>query len=132
MVRLVSFYIDCTERSGGAEILALAAPDTFSVIHAECSLCHIDGLYRTMSCAETAGLVCSGQQAVLLYPLGVTDTDGGLLLFGDSFDCPRRAHFAAVCTLRTTVAALETHLGLHQSHRIGRWAQHVIRARTHA
>ena len=140
MVHGVSFYINGAERPCGTEVLALAATDTFLGIYyrhfhtiaVNLLLHHLNRPCGAVTRTSTAVVTVGHRDAVLLNPYGVTDMDGGLLLFGNSFDCTRRAYLAATCTLRTAIAALKGHLGLHEFHRVGRRAQHIIRTRADA
>ena len=140
MVYGVSFYIDGAEGACGAEVFAFSATDTFFGIdhrHFDCVtvdlfLHHLDCPRRAVARTSTTMVAVSDGNAVLLYPYGMPDVNGGLLLFGDWFDCTGGADLTATGTLGTTVAALKGHLGLHEPQRIRRWAQYVIRTRADA
>lgn len=140
-VGTVSFYIDSTERSGGTYIFALAAADAAFVVnsrHEDCSSVsrsvfnHLNGIRRTMAGTSSAMIAVSHRDTVLLDPHGVTDMNEGFIFLSNSLNGACRANLRATCTLRTAVTALEGHLGLHQSQRIGRRTQHAVRACTDA
>ena len=140
MVYGISFYIDGAERSCGAKILALAATDTFFGIYdrhfhlfaVDLFLHHLDCPRRAVTRTSTTMVAVGDGDAVLLDPHGMPDVNGGLLLFGDWFDCTGGADLTATGTLGTAVAALKGHLGLHEPQRVSRWAQDVIRTRADA
>lgn len=137
----VSFYVDSAERASRAEVLALAAAYTALVINSRhedgSSVCrrvfhHMNGVSGTMFGARTAMVAVGHGDAVLLDPHRVTDMNEGLVFSPDSLNSAGRTHLGTTCTLRSAVTALEGHLRLHQSHRVGRRPQHVVRTRTHA
>ena len=140
LVHFVSFYIDGAEGPCGTEVLALAAAYTFLGIFyrhfdnfaVDLFLHHLNRPCGTVTRTSTAVVTIGDRDAVLLNPYGVTDMDGGLLLFGDSFDSTRRADLTATRTLGAAISALKGHFGLHEFHWVGRRAQHIIRTRADA
>ena len=140
-MRCVTFYNDCAERSCGAKMLALAATYASFLIHCghqhrssvSCPMLHhLYGVSRAVPRTCSAAVAVRHRYAVLLYPHGVTDVDGCLLLACDRMYSIRGAHLRATCALRTAITALERQLGLHQPQRVARGTQHVVRAGTDA
>ena len=127
-VRTISFYIDSTERSCRAEVLALAAAYTAFVVnsrHEDCSFVsrsvfhHLNSVCRTMFGARAAMVAVDHRDAVLLDPHGVTDMNEGLVLLSYCLNSTRRADLRAMSAFRSAIAAFERHLGLHKPKRVG-------------
>ena len=126
-VRTVSFYVYSAERSGRAEVFALAAAYTALVVnsrHEDCSsVCrcvfhHLDGVRGTVAGTRTTMVAARHRDAVLLDPHCVTDMNEGLVFLSDSLNSACRTHLRTMRALRSAVTALEGHLGLHEPERI--------------
>ena len=144
-VHLVAFHVYGRERTRWAEVLARSASDAHLLVdngnHQACFLLvlvlfllclgierhHGDGAHRAVARAVAAGLSVGDGHTVLSYPHGVTDVYGCLLGACGELDGTRRTHLRAACALRTAVAALVRHFGLHEGVELCGWPQHVVR-----
>ena len=131
----VTFNINGTERSGGAEVLTCAAADALAWLDSR----NHDGLTVVLgfhpldgSCGAVVGAVVAvdpfcDYHAVVFEPNGMSHVDGGLFFFADGFDGTSGADLAASDAFRTAVADFERHGGLHEMAQVGGWPQHVVR-----
>ena len=92
---------------------------------------HLDGVGRTMAFAIAAALSLGIHDAEVFQPHRMANLDGRFLRLADRLDGSRRANLRALRTLRTAIATLVGHGGLHQREQIARWAQHVVLAHRH-
>ena len=129
--------MDGADRTGRAEILALAAADTAVLddtgderrLAVALDLAdHRDGPCRAMRRAGAAvDSVGIGDTEIVVHDRAA-DVDHRLLLLCDGKDGSGGTDLRAVRTLRTAETAVEIHLGLHQVAGIGAGTQYVVRA----
>lgn len=133
--------MDGADRTGRAEILALAAADTTVLddtgderrLAVALDLAdHRDGPCRAMRRAGTAvDAIGIGDTEIVVHQCAA-DMDHGLLLLRDGKDGSGGTDPRAVGTLRTAEPAVEVHLGLHQVAGIGARTEYVVGAVGHA
>lgn len=150
----VPFYIDGTERTGGAKVLALATSDTLFIVYnwnhqyviaihpiavgiipllviwvlldAFVNGHHLDSLCRAMaSTTATLLFVCNGQ-TVLLYPHGMADLYRRFFLLRDGTDGSSRTNVGTTCAFWAAIAFVILHLGLQKVLHVGGWTQHSV------
>lgn len=136
----MTFHIDSTEGACGTEMLTGSATNApLRVDHR-----YLQGLgvvrvrvdHEYGSCRTVAGTVATRdvvgkRHTILLYPYGMSDACGRLFLYGDRPDGSCRAYVSALRTLRSAIALLVCHLGLHQGFQAGRRMQHIVGAGRH-
>ena len=79
-----------------------------------------------MAGAVAAAHAVGEGQTVLAYPHGMSYVNGGLVGRRNLTDGSRGTHLAATAALRSAVAALERHLGLHEIAEARGGTQHVV------
>ncbi len=79
---------------------------------------HDDGARRAMACAVAAADAVGGDNAVVLYPNGMSHLDSRLLFFLNGCDGASRAHIGTSGTTGEAVAFVELHLWLHERHQV--------------
>lgn len=137
----IPLYIDCAERTGGAQVLACSATDaTFRIDNgylmsfAVCSMAvpvsmpmafafhHLYGTCRTMTGTIPAFHIIGQYHTVLSHPYGMTDLYRRFLCSGDRMYRTRRTYIGTLRTFRTAITAFIRGLRLHQHIPLGRWA----------
>ena len=135
------FHVDGAHRTTWAKGLAHAATDTHLLIHHRNLLRlrvvgidgdHRDGTRRTMPLAVAAVLVVTYDNTELTRPYRMADLDARLLLLRDGLDGTSRTHTRTLDALWTAIAALITHLRLHEGHQTGRRTKHSVRTSGYA
>ena len=134
MMHLIPLHVNCTKRTGRAEVLAGTAADAFVFIdgwHFHCAVrafvvYHLDGSRRAVARAVAAADAVGEHHAVILDPHGMSDMDVGLFLTGNGLDGTSGTHLAATRAFRAAVAALKRHRGLHEVYQVGGGTQHIV------
>ena len=129
--------MDGADRTGRAEILALAAADAAFLDYArdERGLIvslhladHRNGSHRAMrgTCSATHAFRIRNTQVVI--DGSAADVDHGFFFLGNRENGTGGTDLRAVGALRTAEAAVEIHLGLHQVTGIGAGTEHIVGA----
>ena len=136
-MHFVSLHIYGRERSCRTQILTRSATYAARCIYGRylwrCIILRIRayhryGAYRTMACTVATFLAVGDGHTVFLYPYGMAYLYARLVLAFYWLYCSSWAHFATTVALRSAIATLVRHGGLHKFHNVCRWAQHIIRA----
>ena len=137
----MTFYIYGAKRPGRAEVLAGSAAyaplginrrNPRGIFPGRVGFNHRDSPNGTVSGAIPALHPVSKRQAIFSNPHRVAYLYGGFLLFSDSLNSSRRAHFGAFGALRSAVTILVRGFRLHQGLESGRRPQNLVRAYRHA
>ena len=123
--------------SGRAEMLAGTTADAFGLVHCRnlyspvraFIIHHENGTRRAVARTITATDTFGQDHTILFDEHGMADMNVCLFLTVDVPDGSSGADFAATCTFRTAVTALEGHDGLHEVHQVGGGTQYIIGTR---
>ena len=132
----MSFDIYGAERTGGAQVFAGSAADTFflvndrqlrriRVVRVFCH--HQDRLGRAVAGTVAASDAIPVDDAIFLNQYGMSDLDSRLVRFRDRTDRSGRANFRTFDAFGTTVSSLVRYFWLHKCLKVPRRTQHMVR-----
>ena len=136
-MHLVTLDIDGRERARRTDILTGTAADAHILIDygnlqrlliIRIGRYHLDGTSRTVTSTVAARHTVGERNTVLLDPDGMANLNRGFLHLVEWLNRSGRAHIRTARALRTTIATLVRHRGLHQVHQVGRGTEHMVRA----
>lgn len=122
---LAAFHVDSGHGAGGTIIFTSATAETTVLVDGGHAVDHQDGSGGAMAGAGTA------TDTIVRQHHRTAHADGSLLFFVDGTDGIRGADLATTRAGQTTVALVESHIGLHKRSQVCGGAQHLFGALAH-